>query len=68
MTGTPVEKFGLTIDEVVEASPFGKTKVYELISSGQLRAHKAGRRTFVLPDDLRDCIASLPLIVPTAND
>ena len=38
----------------------GRSKVYELIRSGQLRARKAGRRTVILADDLRSCLESLP--------
>lgn len=33
----------------------GKTKLYELIAAGSLRAYKLGRRTLIDPHDLDEC-------------
>lgn len=33
----------------------GKTKIYELIGNGSLRAYKLGRRTLIDLDDLDEC-------------
>jgi hypothetical protein len=49
-------------DEAAMASGQGRTKIYEAIGKGALKAKKAGRRTFVLVDDLRDWLDSLPEI------
>jgi len=61
-----IEKHGLTIQEACTYSGIGKTKLYEAINSGKLRAHKAGRRTLIFSDDLRDYLSSLPLMVRAA--
>jgi len=61
------EKHGLTIYEACTSSGIGKTKLYEAINSGKLKAHKAGRRTLILSDDLRDYLSSLPLRVRAAE-
>ena len=60
------EKYGLTIHEACTYSGIGKTKLYEAIASGKLKAHKAGKRTLILSDDLRDYLSSLPLMVRAA--
>jgi excisionase family DNA binding protein len=56
------EKYGLTIHEACTYSGIGKTKLYEAIASGKLKAHKAGKRTLILSVDLRDYLSSLPLM------
>ena len=62
MNGAPIEKHGLTIHEACTCSGIGKTKLYEAINSGKLKARKAGKRTLILSDDLRDYLSSLPLM------
>ena len=62
MNGT-LEKHGLTIQEACAFSGIGKTKLYEAINSGKLKARKAGKRTLILADDLRHYLSSLPLII-----
>jgi excisionase family DNA binding protein len=61
------EKYGLTIHEACTYSGIGKTKLYEAIASGKLKAHKAGKRTLILSNDLRDYLSSLPLMVRAAE-
>lgn len=53
-------KLGLSIDESVQASSIGRTKIYEAIGSGKLIAKKVGRRTIILPKDLETYLDSLP--------
>jgi hypothetical protein len=55
-------KIGLTIEEAVALSPFGRSRLYEEIRSGNLAARKIGRRTFILRSDLERFLASLPLV------
>ena len=39
----------LTISEVCSACGLGRTKIYEAIAAGSLKAKKAGKRTLVTP-------------------
>jgi excisionase family DNA binding protein len=51
-----------TVAEACAAARTGKTVLYEAIASGALRAVKRGRRTLVLPTDLRDWVEGLPTL------
>ena len=62
MNSAPIQKLGLTIHEACTFSGIGKTKLYEAINSRKLKARKAGKRTLILSDDLRDYLSSLPLM------
>jgi excisionase family DNA binding protein len=63
MNSAPIEKHSLTVQEACACSGIGKTKLYELIGSGQLKARKLGKKTLILSDDLRHCLSPLPLLV-----
>jgi len=51
---------GLSISEACAMAGIGRTKVYEAIATGSLKARKCGKRTLILRDDLRRFLASLP--------
>jgi hypothetical protein len=54
------EKLAFGIDDLEEASGFGRSTIYEQIKAGNLRARKLGRRTFVMADDAKAWLESLP--------
>jgi hypothetical protein len=53
-------KDALTISQIQEAGGPCRTKTYDLISSGKLKAKKDGRRTLILREDWRAYLDSLP--------
>ncbi|MER9169508.1 helix-turn-helix domain-containing protein [Mesorhizobium australicum] len=55
------QKFGLTIDEAVDCSGIGRTKIFEAIKHGKLTARKAGRRTIILSEELAEFLKALPV-------
>ena len=54
-----MENFLLKIPEVMARLAVGQTKVYELMSSGELRSVKVGRSRRVPNDDLERFMAEL---------
>jgi excisionase family DNA binding protein len=53
-------QLSLTIEEVLAATGLGRTKLYQLIGSGQLKCRKIGKRSIVLKDDLQTFLQNLP--------
>jgi excisionase family DNA binding protein len=51
---------GLTLNEASIVAGIGRTKLYEAIANGELKARKFGSRTIVLRDDLLGFLKSLP--------
>jgi hypothetical protein len=58
-TGTPKKAY--SVDEFCEqAGGIGRTKTYELIATGQLKARKIAGRTIILETDAQDFLSRLP--------
>lgn len=55
-----VQPLAYTIDDAVSASGIGRTKLYDAIRVGKLRARKCGRRTIIIDEDLRSFLRALP--------
>lgn len=53
-----------TIKEFLADFGMGKTRFYELVNSGVLKAHKSGTRTVVLAADAQAYLDSLPEYEP----
>jgi|ERR1700683_1046745 excisionase family DNA binding protein len=56
------DRLAYSIAEAAEAADTGKTALYEALGSGELPAHKRGRRTLILAADLRDWLQRLPAL------
>ena len=54
-----MHQLSLSIEEVRSATGIGRTKLYEAINAGKLKARKFGKRTIVLKDDLDTFLSSL---------
>lgn len=52
-------QLSLSIEEVRAATGIGRTKLYEAIGKGNLKARKFGKRTIILKDDLELFLNSL---------
>ena len=48
------DKFLLSVDDVIKGLGLGRTSVFALFKSGELKTVRIGRRTFVRPEDLND--------------
>ena len=54
------ERLSVSPEEASALTGIGLTSIREAISSGDLKAKKHGRRTIILPDDLRVWLKTLP--------
>jgi excisionase family DNA binding protein len=61
MVSQTVQREGLSISEACAFAGIGRTKIYQAIADGSLKARKCGKRTLVLRDDLREFLSSLPV-------
>ncbi|MEM1151706.1 MAG: helix-turn-helix domain-containing protein [Pseudomonadota bacterium] len=50
-----------SISDVQRVSGLGRTKIYELIKSGELPVRKVGSRSLVLVNDLQALLEALPI-------
>ena len=54
-----MDKLSFSVQEAQQVCGIGKTKMYEIINSGQLPARKLGRKTIILKKDLEDFLDKL---------
>jgi excisionase family DNA binding protein len=57
------QREGLSVAEACAIAGIGRTKLYEAIAEGSLRARKYGKRCIILRDDLRTFLTGLPIVV-----
>jgi excisionase family DNA binding protein len=54
--GTHVEPLAVDIPGACRLTGLGRSKIYQLISAGDLKALKVGARTIITVDAIRDCL------------
>ena len=52
----------MSLHDFCERYDIGRTKAYEEINSGRLKARKAGRRTIITADDAEEWLSRLPTL------
>jgi hypothetical protein len=52
----------MSISAFCEIYDIGRTKAYEEINAGRLKARKAGRRTIITADDAEEWLGRLPVL------
>jgi excisionase family DNA binding protein len=62
-----VTKRAFSIEEFCRRFGVGRTKVYEELRRGRLRARKIGRRTIITEDDAEGWLRRLPLMKTIKN-
>ena len=53
---------GLSILEACQVAGIGRSKIYEAIGEGSLKARKLGKRTIILRSELQRFLSALPEI------
>jgi hypothetical protein len=64
---TDIYPLAISIADAVKMVGLGRTSLYAAISSGRLKTRKAGRRTLVEVEELRQFVAGLPASDDTQN-
>lgn len=55
-----MSKLAYSVPEIKQELSIGHTKLYELIKSGQLKAHKIGGRTVFKSSSVEEFLNSIP--------
>lgn len=64
---TEINNKALSVGQALETLGLGRTKIYELIKSGELPARKVGSRTLILQSDMEDFLQNLSAYPVSAN-
>lgn len=57
-----VNKISYSIDELAAALSISRTRIYDAIAKGELIAHKFGRRTLILVEDMLRWVKSFKVL------
>jgi excisionase family DNA binding protein len=63
-TKSPITRDAYSVDEIARKGIIGRSKIYDEIEAGNLRAVKAGRCTKILAAEWERYIAALPAYQP----
>ena len=58
----------MSVQAFCDRYDIGRTKAYEEINAGRLKARKAGRRTIITADDAEDWLSRLPPLQETLDE
>jgi excisionase family DNA binding protein len=58
----------MSVDQFTERYGIGRSKTYEQIAAGRLRALKVGKRTIIREDDAEDWLSRLPVMGGSRNE
>ncbi len=64
MNNYNVTPLAYTINDACRATGIGRTSLYKILKRGDLKAHKAGRRTLIPYAELQRYMAGLPAYTP----
>jgi hypothetical protein len=59
---SPSQRRGMSIEDFSKTYGPGRTKTFEEIRAGRLRAKKIGRRTIIAEDDAEEWLRQLPSV------
>lgn len=59
-------KLAYTVPAFCDAAGIGKSKLYEMLAAGEIKAKKVGKRTLIPGEEGRRWLASLPAFVSRA--
>lgn len=62
-----MERITVKVDEATKLTGWGRTRIYEKLAAGEIRAVKDGKSTLILVDSLASHIADLPPYEPIAK-
>jgi len=54
-------KIAVTVPEAVEMSGIGRTSLYRLFQSGDIKPRKSGTRTLIIVEELEAYLKNLPV-------
>ena len=60
-------ELSLSIEDACKITGIGRTKIYQAINSGKLKARKLGKRTIILKQDLEVFLDSLETYPATSQ-
>jgi excisionase family DNA binding protein len=58
----PASQRAMTVSDFCQRYRIGRTKTYEEINTGRLKARKAGRRTIIAEEDAEEWLSNLPAL------
>jgi hypothetical protein len=61
-------KRAMSLQDFCQSYDIGRTKAYEEINQGRLKARKAGRRTIITADDAEDWLSRLPSLQEAGDE